>query len=324
MNEQRIAILVGGSSLEAEVSRRSGAAVAKALADTPYKVQVMDVSYDLTAALNNFNPDVVMPIMHGSPGEDGTVQGYLETLGYAYTGSGVEASAAAMNKIIAKQLFRLEGLPLVPDKTFSRHELAANPNALPALKQSLQAELGDDLVIKPACEGSALGVMLIRTENVEAAVVKALQGSERLLIEQRIFGRELTVGVLEDAEGASLHTFPVTEILTPENSWYDFEHRYDPKLSRHIIPADISTQTAERLSQMARTAHQTLGLRDFSRADFLLDQANEIYLLELNSIPGMTATSLYPDAAKVAGFSLTALARQLIANAKLRAKTKEK
>ena len=318
MPNERIAIIVGGTSKEAEVSRRSGQAVADALQDPATMVRVIEADQALTRHLQDFNPDVVMPIMHGAGGEDGTIQGYLEVLGYPYTGSGVEGSVAAMNKIIAKALFRQAGLPVAPDRTFSRWQLTQDAQALDALQQEVALKLGDALVVKPAAEGSAIGVLRIRTSELKAVVAQALHDSDQLLIEQWIFGRELTVGILEDATEGALVAFPVTEILTPKESWYDFEHRYDPKLSQHIIPANIPTETADRLMSIAKKAHRTLALRDFSRADFLLDKQGNIYLLEVNNIPGMTATSLYPDAALAAGFDLKALAKQLIANARFR------
>ena len=318
MPSERIAIIVGGNSKEAEISRRSGQAVADALQDPATMVRVIEADQALTRHLQDFNPDVVMPIMHGAGGEDGTIQGYLEVLGYPYTGSGVEGSFAAMNKIIAKALFRQAGLPVAPDRTFSRWQLTQDAQALDALQQEVALKLGDALVVKPAAEGSAIGVLRIRTSELKAVVAQALHDSDQLLIEQWIFGRELTVGILEDATEGALVAFPVTEILTPKESWYDFEHRYDPKLSQHIIPANIPTETADRLMSIAKKAHRTLALRDFSRADFLLDEQGNIYLLEVNNIPGMTATSLYPDAALAAGFDLKALAKQLIANARFR------
>ena len=318
MPSERIAIIVGGTSKEAEVSRRSGQAVADALQDPATMVRVIEADQALTRHLQDFDPDVVMPIMHGAGGEDGTIQGYLEVLGYPYTGSGVEGSVAAMNKIIAKALFRQAGLPVAPDRTFSRWQLTQDAQALDALQQEVALKLGDALVVKPAAEGSAIGVLRIRTSELKAVVAQALHDSDQLLIEQWIFGRELTVGILEDATEGALVAFPVTEILTPKESWYDFEHRYDPKLSQHIIPANIPTETADRLMSIAKKAHRTLALRDFSRADFLLDKQGNIYLLEVNNIPGMTATSLYPDAALAAGFDLKALAKQLIANARFR------
>ena len=318
MPSERIAIITGGNSKEAEVSRRSGQAVADALQDPATMVRVLEADQALTRHLQDFDPDVVMPIMHGAGGEDGTIQGYLEVLGYPYTGSGVEGSVAAMNKIIAKALFRQAGLPVAPDRTFSRWQLTQDVQALDALQQEVALNLGDALVVKPAAEGSAIGVLRIRTSELKAVVAQALHDSDQLLIEQWIFGRELTVGILEDATEGALVAFPVTEILTPKESWYDFEHRYDPKLSQHIIPANIPTETADRLMSIAKKAHRTLALRDFSRADFLLDKQGNIYLLEVNNIPGMTATSLYPDAALAAGFDLKALAKQLIANARFR------
>ena len=318
MPSERIAIIVGGNSKEAEVSRRSGQAVADALQDPATMVRVIEADQALTRHLQDFDPDVVMPIMHGAGGEDGTIQGYLEVLGYPYTGSGVEGGVAAMNKIIAKALFRQAGLPVAPDRTFSRWQLTQDAQALDALQQEVALKLGDALVVKPAAEGSAIGVLRIRTSELKAVVAQALHDSDQLLIEQWIFGRELTVGILEDATEGALVAFPVTEILTPKESWYDFEHRYDPRLSQHIIPANIPTETADRLMSIAKKAHRTLALRDFSRADFLLDEQGNIYLLEVNNIPGMTATSLYPDAALTAGFDLKALAKQLIANARFR------
>lgn len=312
MFPENIAILVGGPSAEAEVSRTSGAAVAEAIQGSYPKVTVFELDEQLTLNLQTFKPDVVLPVLHGPPGEDGTVQGYLEILGYPYTGSGVSASARAMDKITAKQLFRLMKLPVVPDLHLYKSQINEKTN-WQALQADIRKTLGDQIVIKPACQGSALGTARIHIRDLQAALDKSLAYGEKVLVEQRFYGREITVGILENGE--TIEPLPVTEIVTPEGSWYDYQHRYEEGAAGHLIPAELPATVATQLQEIALAAHRVLQCRDLSRADFIVTESNEIYLLEVNTLPGMTSTSLYPDAAGVAGYSLTRLIQIWVDNA---------
>ncbi len=303
----RIAVLNGGSSAEAEVSRSSARGVIKALKENYADVEGIELDAKVAESLAAFNPDVVFPILHGPPGEDGTLQGFLEILGYKYVGSGVHGSAFAMDKIVAKEVFREAGLPVTDQCVVIKS--AGTATAVEQINQ----KLGHYVVVKPACQGSAIGVTLIDNANkLHEAVEEAFQFDERLLVEQRIDGKEITVGVIDTDSGCD--PFPVIEITTPEDTWYDFEHRYTEGLSEHLMPADLPQAQTEELQRIAVAAHQSLGCRDLSRADFVVTDDN-IYLLEVNTLPGMTPTSLYPDGAGGYGLSFPELVKHLVERA---------
>ncbi len=289
----RIAVVNGGQSAEAEVSRSSARGVIKALKENYEQVASIDLDPQLATSLQTFSADVVFPVLHGPPGEDGTFQGFLEILGYPYVGSDVQGSAFAMDKIVAKSIFREAGLPLARQTVVNKSDGAA------AAVNQIVKEIGHNVVVKPASQGSALGVTLIDNENqLHDGVESAFTFDKRLLVEERINGREITVGIL-DIDGdtdKSCEAFPVIEIITPENTWYDYEHRYTEGLSEHIMPADLPLEQNRKLQEIAITAHQSLGCRDLSRADFIV-AGDDVYLLEVNTLPGMTPTSLYPDGA---------------------------
>jgi D-alanine-D-alanine ligase len=224
----RIAVVYGGSSAEAEVSRVSGHGVASALKATFSHVVEMELDRTIGIRLREESVDVVFPVLHGPPGEDGTFQGFLEILELPYVGSGVRASACAMDKELAKGVFRAAGLPVAPDLIVHRH--LRNNEAT----QRVINTLGTDVVIKPVSQGSALGVHFASTPGgIEKAIREAFLYGERVLVEKRIKGKEITAAILEREEVEAL---PVIEVRTPQGSWYDFEHRYTPGLSEHIIP----------------------------------------------------------------------------------------
>ena len=304
----KIAVVCGGESAEAEVSRVSAKGVVAALKDNYRHVAQFELNGELTKALADYAPDVVFPVLHGPPGEDGTFQGYLEILGYHYVGSDVHSSAFAMDKIVAKRLFASIDLPLIDDTVISRG------CDIEQAVLDIEAKLGPDVVIKPARQGSALGITLVNNANqMHAGINSAFAFDRQLLIERRITGREITVGVIDTDAGTE--AFPVIEITTPEDSWYDFEHRYTSGLSEHVMPAELSAAQTARLQQIAIDAHQVLGCRDLSRADFVVANDDREYLLEVNTLPGMTPTSLYPDGAQGFGLSFSALVSYLVERA---------
>lgn len=304
----KIAILCGGNSAEAEVSRVSAEGVRGALASNYANIEVIELDRHIHQTLPAFAPDVVFPILHGPPGEDGTLQGFLEILGYPYVGSDVHASSNAMDKITAKLIFGTRGLPLV------RQQVVRRSDGVATAVSSISDALGHYVVVKPARQGSALGVTPVDNENeLHAAVEQAFRFDENVLIESRIDGREITVGVIDTDEGAK--AFPVIEITTPEDTWYDYEHRYTAGLSEHLMPADLPTAQTARLQQIAVAAHEALGCRDLSRADFVVASDDEEYLLEVNTLPGMTPTSLYPDGASGYGLSFAELCSYLVERA---------
>jgi D-alanine-D-alanine ligase len=309
----RIAVVCGGPSAEAEVSRMSGRGVADALRSTYSNVVLLELDTSIGEALRDGGVEVVFPVLHGPPGEDGTFQGFLEILGVPYVGSAVHASACAMDKILAKHLFRNAGLPVARDTIIQRQVGASL-----AAKQVWET-FGSQVVVKPSRQGSALGVRFPRElSELEAALEGAFSYDERVLVEERVEGREITVGILERN---GIEALPVLEVRTPSGSWYDFEHRYTQGLSEHIIPAPLPAAQYDRTQELTRQAHAALGCRDLSRVDFVVPENEEPVILEVNTLPGMTPTSLYPDAARASGLSFEALVAFLIERVRLRTRT---
>jgi len=306
--QAHVVILQGGPSPEAEVSRSSAAALEQALTGLARRLTRLEVDRDLAANLLALTPDVVFPALHGPPGEDGTVQGLLDLLGLPYVGSGVAASVTAMDKTLAKHGFRAAGLPVARDVVVPQ---GTAPAAAAARVQSI---LGTEVVVKPSQQGSALGVTLVASpEALEAALELALGFGDAVLVEERLAGRELTAAVYAPAQQEAM-VLPLIEIVTPGQSWYDFEHRYAPGASEHLVPAPVSEAEANAMKHIALTAHRCLGCRDLTRADLILTEDGPV-LLEVNTLPGMTPTSLYPDAARAAGLSFPQLARSLVQSA---------
>lgn len=303
-----IAVISGGQSAEAEVSRVSARGVVDALKANYANVHNLELGPDLAARLAALAPDVVFPVLHGPPGEDGTLQGFLEILGLPYVGSNVHASSAAMNKIFAKLVFASRNLPLIEQVVVSRGGGIADAI------ETIDTALGHYVVVKPSNQGSALGVTLVNNRNqLHAALQTAFALDRDILVEKRVDGREITVGVIDTDTGP--RAFPVIEIVTPENSWYDYEHRYTKGLSDHVMPAAMSDAQTERLQEIAIKAHQALGCRDLSRADFVVPGDDEEFLLEVNTLPGMTPTSLYPDGARGIGLDFPGLVSFLVERA---------
>ena len=286
------------------MSRSSAKGVIGALKASYSHVIGIELDDKIATTLAKFAPDVVFPILHGPPGEDGTLQGFLEILGYAYVGSGVHSSSAAMDKILAKQIFREADLPLARQLVILKGD-----NIASAVKEIL-ATLGTGVVVKPATQGSALGVTLVDNENqLHSAIETAFELGDKLLVEERIYGKEITVGVLDTPEGPM--ALPVIDIVTKGDAFYDFDHRYTEGLSEHVCPAELSLEQTKRLQQIAVDAHVSLGCRDMSRADFVVPSDDKEILLEVNTLPGMTPTSLYPDAAAVYGMNFELLVSYL-------------
>jgi D-alanine-D-alanine ligase len=325
----KIAVLNGGTSAEAEVSRVSARGVIEALRVNYDQVFDISLDEDFAAQLRACKPDVVFPVVHGSPGEDGTLQGFLEMLGYPYVGSDVHSSAVAMDKIIAKHVFRAAGLPLIEQLVVEQEQ------GISAAVDLILAQLGSYVVVKPARQGSALGVTLVdNADQLHGALQSAFALDPRLLVERRINGKEITVGVIDidvdihaqiDAGlnktvGKRTQTlaFPVIEIATPDNTFYDYAHRYTVGLSDHLMPAPLTPAQTDRLQAIAIAAHRSLGCRDLSRADFVVPNDDEEYLLEVNTIPGMTPTSLYPDGALGFGLTFAELTSYLVERAAAR------
>jgi D-alanine-D-alanine ligase len=298
-DQPRIAVVCGGASAEADVSRVSGQGVANALRAKYSNVVLLELDARISAALQENAVDVVFPVLHGPPGEDGTFQGFLEILALPYVGSGVHASACAMDKILAKHLFRDAGLPVARDLVVQRR-IGASAEA-----RGVSEDFGSKVVVKPSRQGSALGVRFPNGRaKIEEALEEAFRYDPRVLVEERVEGREITVGIIERS---GIEALPVLEVRTPPGSWYDFEHRYSPGLSEHIVPAPLPDVQYKRTQELAMRAHAAVGCRDLSRVDLVVPEGGEPILLEVNTLPGMTPTSLYPEAAKAGGFSFEVL-----------------
>ncbi|OQX14355.1 MAG: D-alanine--D-alanine ligase [Desulfobulbaceae bacterium A2] len=300
----RLALLAGGTSGEREVSLAGAAGVEQALDPARYVVRRYDPATDLARlAAEAAEIDVAFILLHGPMGEDGTVQGFLELLGIPYQGSGVLGSALAMDKHLAKTLYRLHGLPVAP---WMLVESGATMDAA-----AICRELRLPLVVKPASQGSSLGMSLVRRESdLPVALAKALALDSRVLVEEFVRGREITVGVLGNAE---LIALPLVEIIPGEQyEFFDYEAKYKQGASRELCPAPVPQSVVERAQSYGVEAHRALRLRGYSRTDMILRDGGELVLLETNTIPGMTPTSLLPQAARAHGLEFGALLDRLI------------
>ncbi len=298
---KHVAVLMGGWSAEREVSLRSGKACADALARAGYRVTSIDVTRDIAAALKTAGPDVALNVLHGRPGEDGTLQGLLEILGIPYSHSGVMASSVAMQKDYAKLFFRAAGVPVAEDRVMSRLE-AAKTHAMPP-----------PYVIKPVAEGSSVGVFIVTKEHSRPPQELFRDDwafGDKVLVERYIPGKELTCAVLGD------RALDVIEIV-PATQFYDYEAKYAAGGSKHVLPAQILPNVYQEVRRLSLAAHNALGCRGVSRADFRYDDrgTGELVCLEVNTQPGMTETSLVPELAAFAGISFDELVRWMVEDA---------
>jgi D-alanine-D-alanine ligase len=314
-----VAVVQGGPSSEAEVSRASAASVAHALTATGHDVSRLELDARLPKALRGGGFDVVFPVVHGAVGEDGSLQGLLELLELPYVGSGVLASAVAMNKRVAKVLLAAEGLPVAAGIAASRpdDEGALAPAARAAAARALR-DLGSAVVVKPCANGSAIGVARFAAGTDEAALAHAIAAAWEVddvaLVERFAAGREITCGVLETLEDAHGAALPPTEIRAPKDAFYTYEARYAPGRSEHLCPAPLGAELGRRIQEIAVQAHRALGCRDLSRVDFIVGE-DEVTLLEVNTMPGFTDTSLFPEAAGASGLTMPELCRGLVTRA---------
>jgi len=298
---KHVVVLMGGWSVEREVSLDSGKAVAEALKNAGYQVTPLDATENISEDLSRLKPDVAFNALHGKWGEDGGVQAILETLKIPYTHSGVKASAVAMDKIMAKKLFQSVGIPCTEDKVISPDELfQADPMPRP-------------FVVKPIDEGSSVGVVIFEEgSNYTPEMAGPWQDCQELMVEKFLPGRELTCTVQGDKALA------VTE-LRPLSGFYDYENKYQDNKTEHLVPAPISDDMAELIKDYSLKAHQVLGCRGVSRSDFRLDDGSDgdgvPYILELNTQPGMTGLSLVPEQAKYVGQSFEELVSWMVEDA---------
>lgn len=302
MKEKKIAVLMGGLSAEREVSLKSGAAVLAALQKQGYQAIGIDVDRNLAAVLTREGIQAAFIALHGRYGEDGCVQGLLELMQIPYTGSGVLASALAMHKLYSKQAFSANHIltaPFIHYRKGQHVKLAEIPFGLP-------------LVVKPVQEGSSVGVSIVKEESdLQPAVDEAFSHDNEILVEQYIKGQEVQVGILDDQPIGAIE-------IVPKKEFYDYEAKYSDGMAEHIFPARLNSDLYAKAQVIGLAAHKTLGCKGYSRVDLLVTESGDCYVLEVNTLPGMTALSLLPEiAAKGAGLSFEALVERVIESAEL-------
>jgi D-alanine-D-alanine ligase len=314
---RRVAVLKGGGSLERSVSLRSGARAQSALERLGHEVLALDAGPELLAQLHESKPDAAFVALHGRDGEDGTVQGLLETIGVPYTGSGPAACMRCTDKALAKYLMREAGIP-TPDFTAFK-ESAVKDLGVAAALGDIERMLGFPMVVKPASQGSALGVKFARSsEELPGAIVGALSYDRKVVIERYVPGRDLAVSVLDclPASSGEPIALPVVEAIPREEDFYNYESRYEIGMTTFVCPADLDPDTASRAQELALDVYRLLGCHGVARMDLMLDeQSDELLVLEANVVPGLTETSLLPLAADAAGVDFDALVERILASA---------
>jgi D-alanine-D-alanine ligase len=313
----RVAVLKGGRSLERQVSLRSGARVQEALERLGHDTLAIDVGPDLVDRLRDSRPDVAFVALHGRDGEDGTVQELLELLDVPYTASGVSACIRCMDKVLAKHAMREAGIP-TPD-FFSFNQTAFRELGAAGALPEIEERLDFPIVVKPAGQGSALGIKFARTPaEVPAALVAAFSYDGKVLLERHVDGRDLAVSIVDLDEGAV--ALPVVEAVPRGDDFYDFEARYEIGRTDFVCPAQLPEDAATRARELGVRTYRALGCYGFGRVDMLLDRGSgELYVLEANAIPGLTETSLLPQAAEAAGLGFDALIARIVDRALARA-----
>lgn len=302
----KVGVLLGGLSAEREVSLRSGEAVYKALVKKGYQAVKIDARENTALEIKNQNIDMAFIALHGNYGEDGTVQGLLELMGIPYTGSGVRASAICIDKVTTKKLICHEGLPTPRFTVLSRKEYCIDKIAC---VEALLGQIPPPLVVKAATQGSSIGISFVtRAEEIEPALDEAFKYCNHALIEEFVNGIEITSSILGNDEPVAL---PLIEIVT-KTGVYDYETKYTAGMSDHITPPRIPAELQERIKTLALETFASLECRGMARVDFIVGSKNDLYILEVNTIPGMTELSLYPDAARAAGIEFPELVDQLV------------
>ena len=296
---KKVVVLLGGRSAERDVSLKSGQAVLKALVRKGYDAKAVDARGLFWNELKDENTDAVFVILHGRYGEDGTVQGMLELMDIPYTGSGVTASALAMDKILTKAVLRQYGVPVADDFEFGQ-------------------TIRYPVIVKPSREGSTIGVTIVSgEEELAAAYEEAARYDDRVLIEEFVEGQLLTVAVI----GTPATALPIVEVRA-KSGFYDYEAKYTPGQTEYIVPAVLAEDKTSQLQQAALDAHNALGCDDLSRVDFIMEPGGRIVCLEVNTLPGLTETSLVPKAAAAAGLGFEELVEKVLTGAALKQKPK--
>ena len=300
VTDKRIGVLLGGTSAEREVSLRSGHAIYQALKGLGYIVVAVDVGQDICTLLTAEGIQIAFLALHGGYGENGSIQGMLEVLGISYTGSGVLASAVAMDKEASKKVFLYHDIPVPPYVVIDRKTAE---DRLPTIDFALP------WVVKPASEGSSIGVSIVRQEHdFRKAVEQAYAYGSRIIVEQYIDGKEIQIGVLNGKVIGGVEVRPSLE-------FYSYEAKYTSGLTEYILPPEVDDAVYERAGTTALKAHQSLGCKGATRMDLRIDRQGNPYVLEINTIPGMTETSLLPKIARLAGYDFPGLIEEILRGA---------
>ncbi len=298
ITKKKIGVLMGGLSSEREVSLATGNAILKALQEKGYKAVAIDVNRDVAEVIRKSGIEIAFNGLHGKYGEDGAIQGLLEFSGIPYTGSGILASSVGMNKILSKLVFKAHGLLVGP-------YLVVHAEKREQLSEALSI-MSFPLVVKPSSEGSSVGVSLVyQHDELAPAADLAFKYDHEILIEKYITGKEVQVGVLGDRALGAIE-------IVPKNVFYDYEAKYKEGMSEHFFPARIPADVYQRVLQSGLDAHRALGCKGYSRVDFIIDAAGAPYILEVNTLPGMTATSLLPDIARGVGIPFPDLVEEIL------------
>ena len=305
MNQDKIVVVMGGTSTEAEVSRRTGTAILNALKDKGYNAEGMELVPNTFASdIQKTGCAIVFNALHGKFGEDGLLQGTLDMLGIPYTGSGVLAAAVTMYKAASKRVFVAEGISTPRSHTYYSYEMKRE------LAAEVEAEFSLPMVVKASSQGSSIGVYIVEShEELKNALVQAFKYNDEVLVEEFIRGRELTVAVWGNEE--EKEAFPIIEITTLTGR-YDYDSKYTKGASAHIIPAPLSEEKTKEIQDLAVKTFTACGCKGVDRVDMMLSEDEVPYVIEVNSVPGMTETSLVPDAARAMGIEFPELCERML------------
>lgn len=305
MNQDKIVVVMGGTSTEAEISRQTGQAILKALQSKGYHAEGMELKPETFAEdIRKSGCAIVFNALHGKYGEDGLLQGTLDMMGIPYTGSGVLAAAVTMDKAASKRVFVAEGIPTPRSHTYYRYEMKRS------LAEEIQQEFSLPVVVKAASQGSSIGVYIVETsDDLSHALHEAFEYNNEVLVEEFIKGKELTVAVWGNEE--KKEAFPIIEITTASGR-YDYESKYTKGASTHIIPARVSEEKAGEIRQLAVRTFTACGCRGVARVDMMLSEDGVPYVIEVNSVPGMTELSLVPDAGRAMGIEFPELCEHIL------------
>lgn len=310
MKTKKIAVLMGGKSAEREVSLKSGRAVFSSLKSLGYNVTSIDAGDDICPVLKKHNIDIAFLVLHGGHGENGAIQGMLEIMGIPYTGSGILASALAMDKEASKKIFLYHGIPVPPFKIVNSSEFKAPGTSRQSTIRNLRSALKIDFplpwVVKPATEGSSVGVTIVKEKSKFSDAMKdAFTYGSRVIVEKFIAGREIQIGILNNKILGGVEVKPSLE-------FYNYKAKYTPGLTEYILPPKISKRVYERSQNAALSAHKALGCSGATRVDLRVDAEGKPFVLEVNTIPGMTETSLLPKIAGLSGLDFPRLLEEML------------